>query len=313
MTRRRATDDPRLMEFAEQVDAQGPVAVAGARTRWDVGGSARDDTRLVAAPSGIVTQEPEEMIVRVGAGTPVAELHASLAEVNQRTALPDRGGTVGGALAVGENDLLVRAVGRVRHSLLQVDYVAADGRLITGGGPTVKNVSGFDLPRLIVGSLGTLGLIAEVILRTNPIPPGGVWLYADGADPFAVDDALFSPAAVLWDRRDDGDRTWVRLEGHAADVAAQREALTAVTRFEETSAPTDLPDHRWSLRPSELANLDPVSLGGFVASIGVGTVLAGRPQPPREPDATARAIAARIKDQFDPTGRLNPGRDPSIR
>lgn len=314
MTRQRATDDPRLVEFAEQVGVDGPVAIEGARTRWSVGGRARDDTRLMPAPSGIVSQQPDEMIVRVGAGTSVAELHAALAEANQRTALPDRGGTVGGALAVGENDLLARAVGRVRHGLLQVDYVAADGRLITGGGPTVKNVSGFDLPRLMVGSLGTLGLMAEVILRTNPIPPTGVWLRADDVDPFAVDGALFEPAAVLWDRRDDRtDRTWVRLEGHATDVAAQRDTLAGLARFEETAAPEDLPEHRWSVKPSDVASLTPASMGGFVASIGVGTVMAARPQPPREADATSRAIAARLKAQFDPEGRLNPGRDPSIR
>lgn len=310
---RAGIDDPRLAAFADEVGADDPVAVVGAKTRWSVGGSSSDGTRLVSAPSGIVARNPEEMTVHVGAGATVAELHRALAEVNQRTALPDRGGTVGGALAVGENALLMRTVGRVRHCLLEVRYVAADGRRITGGGPTVKNVSGFDLPRLMVGSLGTLGLIGDVILRTNPIPAVGVWVVASDVDPFAVDGALFAPAAVLWERRDDLDRTWVRLEGHADDVAAQQTILKRLAKFAEADAPDVLPPHRWSVAPSRLSELDVVDLGGFVASVGVGTVWAQRAQPPRMPDAASSTVARRLKDLFDPSGRLNPGRDPAAR
>src|SRR4051812_7469403 len=104
------------------------------------------------------------MTVRVRVGTTVAELHEALRAHGQRSALPERGGTVGGAIAVGHNDLHVLGRGRVRDAVLQLRYVSADGRLITGGGTTVKNVSGFDLPRLMVGALGTLGVLAEAVL-----------------------------------------------------------------------------------------------------------------------------------------------------
>ena len=67
----------------------------------------------------------------------------------------------------------------------QVRYVSAEGTVVKAGGPTVKNVSGFDLCRLLVGSLGTLGLIAEVVLRTRPLPAAERWL-AGEADPFAL-------------------------------------------------------------------------------------------------------------------------------
>ena len=170
-----AMDDPVLRDFATEVGDTGPVAVAGARTRWSAGGDLHSDARVIDAPGGIAEYRPEEMTVRVRAGTPVAELHAALAEAGQRTALPERGGTVGGALAVGESDFRALGRGLVRASVLQVRYVSAEGRLINSGGPTVKNVSGFDLPRLMVGSLGTLGLLAEVILRTNPIPAVDRW------------------------------------------------------------------------------------------------------------------------------------------
>lgn len=301
--------DPELQRFAEGVGADGPVAVEGARTRWRRGGPLADGTRLVKAPTGVVAFEPAEMTVRVRAGTLVRDLNEALADAGQRTALPDRGGTVGGALAVGEDDVGVLGVGRVRAALLQVRYASADGRLVTGGGPTVKNVSGFDLPRLLVGSLGTLGLICDVVLRTNPVPDASVWLVTDEADPMATRAASVRPGAVLWD----GSRTWLLLEGRSPDVDAQRASLAKLARFQEVEAGPELPAHRWSFRPSDLDRLPVESLGeGYVASIGTGTVFSHRerPQPVFEP--AAEELHDRIKAEFDPHGRLNPGRDPRV-
>lgn len=300
--------DERLLRFAAEVGAEDPVAVEGGRTRWSRGGAVADEARLVHPPTGIVSYQPAEMTVQVRAGTSVAELHAELAEGGQRTALPERGGTVGGALAVGEDDVCSLGVGRVRTAALQVRYVSADGGVVTGGGPTVKNVSGFDLPRLLVGSLGTLGLLGEVILRTNPLPQVSQWLVAADADPVAARNAVFAPGAVLWD----GGRTWVQLEGHPPDVEAERRALGAVGTFQQTDGPPPLPEHRWSLRPSELHDLDRGQIGTFVASVGTGTVFAQRPQPVVPPEPAMTQLAARMKAEFDPTGRLNPGRDPAM-
>lgn len=293
--------DPVLLDFAELVGTDGPVAVAGGRTRWNLGGPPAEGTRVIEAPSGVVDHIPEEMIVTVRAGTPVAELSATLAERGQRCALPERGGTVGGAVAVGENNLNVLGRGRLRNSVLQVRYVSAEGQVVTGGGPTVKNVTGFDLPRLMTGALGTLGLLGEVILRTNPIPAHRRWFHSNGADPFAVLDSLLQPSIVLWN----GTETWVLLEGHPADVESEAGAMAT---FTETDGPPELPPHRWSLPPAALRDL----AGTYVASIGVGTVFADTPQPARKPDAVAQAVAQRVKQQFDPTGRLNPGRTPGV-
>lgn len=301
-----ATDDPALAAFAELVGENGPIAVEGRRTRWDVGGPSTTGTRLVSAPDGIVEYAPEEMTVRVRAGTTVAELHAALAERGQRTALPDRGGTVGGALAVGEND--VRALGRgfIRTAPLQVRYISAEGRVVSSGGPTVKNVTGFDLPRLMTGALGTLGLLAEVILRTNPIPPVSRWLKATGAGPQAALDAVLAPSAVLWD----GTSTWVELEGHLADVDGQTQALSTVGDFIEVDDGPARPSERWSLSPAALLDAASLDSGNFVAAIGLGLLFADRPQPARPLSPGLDVIGNRAKDYFDPTGRLNPGRDP---
>lgn len=295
--------DPALDAFADEIGDTGPVAVEGARTRWGLGGELEAGTRLVRAPSGIVEHRPEEMTVRVRAGTPVADLHAELAAFGQRTGLPARGGTVGGALAVGENDLCVLGRGRVRDAVLQVRYVSADGRVVTGGGATVKNVSGYDLPRLLVGSLGTLGLIGEAVLRTNPVPEVSRWLRAEDADPFAAFAALYRPSAVLWD----GTTTWVEIEGHGPDVDVQQGELVAGS-WEECAGPPPLPEHRWSMRPSDLRTLDTARLGPFVASIGVGTVLASHPSPPRPVPGPLAELSTRMKRSFDPAGRLAPGR-----
>ncbi len=298
--------DPTLAAFCDLVGSHDPVAVAGGKTRFGLGGTLREGTRLVSAPEGILRYLPDEMTVQVRAGTSVADLHEALAEKGQRTSLPERGGSVGGALAVGENDLHVLGRGRVRESLLQVRYVSADGRLISGGGPTVKNVTGFDLPRLIVGSLGTLGLIGDVILRTNPIPAVSLWLAAEDADPFAARNSLARASVVLWD----GTRTYVHLEGHDGDIAAEQAVLASLGRFEEVAGPPVLPPHRWSLSPAQLSDDASLATAGiFVASIGVGTVFASRRQLRTSVSPALIALTERVKAAFDPTGRLSPGRD----
>lgn len=307
--------DPVLAAFAAEVGNDGPVAVHGGHTRWSLGGELADGTRLLRAPIGVVQYAPEEMTVTVRAGTPVAELGAVLAQHGQRCALPERSphSTVGGAIAVGENHLCVLGRGTVRAGVLEVRYVSAEGRLIRAGGPTVKNVTGFDLPRLLCGSLGTLGLFAEFVLRTNPIPPATTWMvgeYEPGSGvPFALRDELLSSVAVLID----GQQVWVCVEGHPADVRDQVGRMPA--HFREADGPPPLPAHRWSLTPGDVHQLGrPQSAhhtGAFVAAVGVGTVWAQHPQPPRPsaPGSTALAeLAARIKHNFDPTGRLNPGR-----
>ena len=186
----RASSGGAIAAFAAEVGPTeaGPVVAVGGRTQWDVGGPLDPavDARTVRAPAGIVTVEAADMTVRVRAGTTVVELDAALAEVGQAVALPAwPGATVGGVLAVGRSGLRRLGWGAVRDTVLEVRYVSAAGTVVTAGGPTVKNVSGFDLCRLLVGSLGTLGLLAEVVLRTRPLPATERWL-AGPADPFTL-------------------------------------------------------------------------------------------------------------------------------
>ena len=297
--------DLQVEEFAATIGTTGPVAIEGRRTRWGVGGDLQDSVRSLAAPSGIAEYTPAEMTVRVGCGTLVSELHDELAKLGQRTSLPERDGTVGGAVAVGQNHVCMLGRGRLRDALLNVRYVSAEGRIVSGGGPTVKNVSGFDLPRLMVGSLGTLGSLADVTIRTNPIPAYAQWLRSEDADPFAIQKTIYRPSSILWD----GTSTWVLLEGSEQAVQEEHNKLSTIATFEPSIEPPVLPDHRWSVHPNDLRF--PTQFGdSFVASIGVGTAWGTRPQPERHSQPGVERIVSRLKNNFDPTGRLNPGRMP---
>ena len=286
-----------LRTFAEEVGADGPVTVVGGRTQWDVGGAVDSGAREVRAPSGIVDFEPAEMTVRCGAGTTVAELDAVLGEHGQCVALAGSdGATVGGVLAVGRSGIRRLRQGPMRDVLLEARYVSAEGQVIKGGGPTVKNVSGFDLCRLLVGSLGTLGFLGEVVLRCRPRPSVSQW-FTGQAEPFDLVHRLHQPSAILWN----GTTTWLLLEGHAADVEAQ----AAIAGLAEADGPPPMPTGgRVSVRPSALRTFT----GAFVAEIGVGVVHTAQPAPARELASDVVDLNRRVKEAFDPTGRLNPGR-----
>lgn len=227
--------------FAEEVGGTeaGPVSVVGGGTHspgTENAGSATAPTvsaRSVLAPVGIVSVEPEELIVRCGAGTSWAELDAALAAAGLACPLDpiDSWSTVGGVLSMGFSGIRRSRYGQIRDLLLETRYVSAQGILVKAGAPVVKNVTGYDLCRLLVGSQGTLGFLSEVVLRCRPRPAQQVWLRCAEVDPFAVRTSLVSPGAVLWD----GTYTYVLLEGTASEVRVGTQTLGP--RWESSSAP----------------------------------------------------------------------------
>jgi glycolate oxidase FAD binding subunit len=281
-----------LTGFAEEVGAVGEVTITGAATR----GGPVPGVRVVRAPTGIDWLRGDEMTVCCGAGTLVADLDEALSAVGQCVAIPPSG-TVGGALAVGRSGLRRLGYGPIRDTLLQARYVSSSGDVVKAGGPTVKNVSGFDLCRLLVGSHGTLGFVGEVILRTRPRARHEQW-YATKADPLETFGRLYRPTSVLWD----GTTTWVLLEGHPADMATAASGAGLV----EAAGPPQLPTGgRWSISPAEVSSLR----GTFVAEVGVGIVHHADPPARTAVSDAVRELHRRIKHNFDPTNRLNPGVD----
>jgi len=326
-----------LTTVAEQVRAADVVAIAGGGTHWEVGGPPPAGGEEVAAPVGVVAYDPADLTVTVAAGTRVRELSVVLAEAAQECALDPRSAdaTVGGTLAVGLSGHRRLRYGPLRDRVLEVRFVTADGRVVKGGGPTVKNVSGFDLPRLLVGSFGTVGVLVQVILRCQPQPEVAEWSVTD-ADPFELRRRLYRPSCLAWD----GYRTHVLLEGIAADVRRERQSAGG----EPSTAPPEWPrgPHRGrvSVRPSAVRELVPVLRDTgvrWLAEVGVGTihVAAGTEEPLAAVRAAAErqggwllreagapdldgfgralpnlALQARLAQAFDPTGKLNPGRLP---
>ncbi len=168
----------------DAVETQGQLRIRGGGSKDFYGGLPRGELFDTTGYRGIVAYEPTELVVVARAGTPLAELEATLAEKGQ--CLPfepphfgypallgaNAGGatTVGGMVAAGLSGPRRAAVGAVRDYVLGVKLVDGKGELLSFGGQVMKNVAGYDVPRLMAGSLGTLGLIAEVALKVLPVP-----------------------------------------------------------------------------------------------------------------------------------------------
>jgi glycolate oxidase FAD binding subunit len=173
--------------------------------------------RLVAHNAGDMTAE-------VGAGMPLARLQQELAGAGQWLALdpPYEGQTVGGIMAAGDAGPRRLRYGTVRDLVIGSAFVLPDGTLSHSGSHVIKNVAGFDTTRLLTGSLGTLGLIAQVIVRLHPLPAASATVRVRagiaGASGLALALAAspIEPSAVTWH---DGSLL-IRLEGGEDGVAA---------------------------------------------------------------------------------------------
>ena len=166
-----------------------PLRIRGGGSKDFYGQSLQGDILDTTGLAGITSYEPSELVVTVRAGTPLAELEAVLAEKNQCLPFepPHYGltwghvallppfataqSTVGGMVAAGLSGPSRASAGGVRDFMLGVDMVNGKGEALHFGGTVMKNVAGYDVSRLMAGSLGTLGLITEVSLKVLPIAP----------------------------------------------------------------------------------------------------------------------------------------------
>ena len=178
------------------------AAAADGRTLRLRGGGTKDfwgaplqgevlDTRAYA---GIISYEPSELVVTARCGTPLAELEAALAEKGQCLAFEPPhfgpGATVGGMVAAGLSGPARASVGAVRDFVLGARMVNGKGEDLTFGGQVMKNVAGYDVSRLLAGSWGTLGIVAEVSLKVLPVAPAEATLMCAGIGQQAALDLL---------------------------------------------------------------------------------------------------------------------------
>jgi glycolate oxidase len=175
----------------------------------------------VAGLRGVVQHEPGELTLTAFAGTPVRELEDALAVHGQYLpfdpTLTASGATLGGVVAAGTSGSGRYRHGGARDFVIGVRFLDGTGELITGGGRVVKNAAGFDLPKLLVGSMGRLGVIVQLTLKVLPVPVAWGTLRADtDGIPAALEAiARLSTAGLDLEALDlePPGRLWVRLGG----------------------------------------------------------------------------------------------------
>lgn len=244
-------------EWAERVRAAAaagtPLCLRGGGSKDFYGGARAGAAFDLRANAGVIAYEPTELVVTMRGGTPLAELEATLAGKGQYLAFEPphfgAGATVAGCVAAGLAGPRRANAGGVRDFVLGVKLLDGRGEVLKFGGQVMKNVAGYDVSRLVAGSLGTLGIVLEVSLKVLPRP------LAEATLRFELDEAAairrvnewggqpLPVSASLW--RD--GVLHLRLSGAAAAVGAavarlggdrvadgEADALWAATR-EQTS------------------------------------------------------------------------------
>ena len=154
--------------------AKSPLVIRGGGSKDFFGQAITGEVLDVAPYAGIVDYDPTELVITARAGTPVAEIEAALGASGQMIASePPRfgvGATLGGMVAAGLSGPRRPYAGAIRDIVLGVRMFDGTGGDLTFGGRVMKNVAGFDLPRLMTGALGTLGVLTEVSLKCVPLP-----------------------------------------------------------------------------------------------------------------------------------------------
>jgi glycolate oxidase FAD binding subunit len=261
----------------------------GTKLGWGNPPARADIVLSLARLNRILEHAWADLTVTVEAGCSVAVLQATLAEHGQRLAVdvlwPDRA-TVGGILATNDSGALRLRYGGLRDLVIGVTLALPDGTLASSGGKVVKNVAGYDLPKLATGSLGTLGVITQATFRLHPLPLHTRTLTLHAADPdrsqqlmLAIQDSQLAHVA-LQARLTAGGHAEVDVlfEGTPAGLAAQEGAMRDLAGDAPVSSATpgvwDARQELWSRDiaanvDAALAKLSilPTDLAGTIGSI----------------------------------------------
>ena len=223
-------DDPALQSLVDRVRAARaagtPLCIQGGGSKGFYGEAAGGEPFDVTPLRGVSSYEPTELVVSARGGTPLAELESVLAERGQCLPFepPHFGATatVGGMVAAGLAGPARAAVGGVRDYLLGATLLNGRGEVLNFGGQVMKNVAGYDVSRLLAGSMGTLGVICEVSLKVLPLARATATLRFDMTQSDAIEhlnawagQPLPLSASAWWN-----DALLVRLQGAVAAVDA---------------------------------------------------------------------------------------------
>jgi len=208
-----------ISDLAEEIRTMDSFRIQGTSSTYVVP-QGHASERLVHAPIGIISYAPDELVLVAYAGTPVETIQQELATHRQRIRIPTLG-SIGGALATTRNGYWETSNSTLPNIILGCGVISANGELFRVGAATVKNVSGFDLVKVMVGSWGLLGLVAQVTIRCEPIPQSSLWLHAQGPCNELLVESLYRPSIVARFE----DRTVILLEGHPQDVSDEAKKL----------------------------------------------------------------------------------------
>ncbi len=348
--------DPALSELTERVRAaraaHQSLCIRAGGTKDFYGNQPRGERLDPRSFRGIVDYEPSELVVTARCGTPLAELEAELAARGQMLPFePPHFGdsaTVGGCIAAGLSGPRRASAGAVRDFVLGATLLDGQAQVLRFGGTVMKNVAGYDVARLLAGSLGTLGLIVQASIKVLPVAAehATMQLEADEAEALArMNTWAGQPlpvSATAWH----AGRLTVRLSGSAAAVRAARERLGGGPLEPAAAAQLwyDIREHAapffqgpaplWRLSvpssapPAQVAGDQLIEWGGALRWLrssepaatlrAAATALGGHATLFRGGDRSAGAftplapsladIHRRLKGQFDPDSIFNPGR-----
>lgn len=261
------------------IAARTPLRIVGGDSKRFYGEATEGETLSTTGWAGIVSYEPTELVITVRAGTLLADVEAVLAEKGQCLAFEPphfaAGGTVGGMVAAGLAGPARANAGGVRDFVLGCRFINGRGELLTFGGQVMKNVAGYDVSRLMAGSMGTLGLITEVSLKVLPVAPaeatlvftlnqhdaleqlhrwGGQPLPLNAScwvrdpqtgfarPPEGVQTSLGQPGGRLDDTPDAPELLFVRLRGAVAAVEAACERMVGEAGGQRMDSAKAVPD-----------------------------------------------------------------------
>lgn len=241
-------------ELREIVSAGGKLRLRGGGTKDAIGAPCDAQIVDMRGFAGVVDYDPPELVLTVGAGTPLAEIEALVAGEGQMLAFDpfdhgtmldnDGGATIGGIMAAGVAGPARLSRGGARDHLLGFTAVSGRGETFVAGAKVVKNVTGYDLPKLMAGSWGRLAALTELTLKVLPAPRTRLTLAMRGLDAAGAVAAMacamgsaaeVTAAAHLPDWRGEAV-TALRLDGFAESVAARAAMLPEFKAIEDGEA-----------------------------------------------------------------------------